>query len=79
MIFLSMNKQLKRYIYFTLKVFIIFEFCFGTISINEAGKIVDNVLAQNNKINYSIDSYSLNNIDSFYIFHLNPIGPKSAS
>ena len=74
MIFLNMNKQLKRYIYFTLKVFIIFEFCFGTISINEAGKIVDNVLAQNNKINYSIDSYSLNNIDSFYIFHLNPIG-----
>ena len=72
-----MYKQLKKYIYFTLEVFIIFEFCFGAISIDIANKVVDSILAQNNKTNYSVDSYSLDNendIDNFYVFHLNPIG-----
>lgn len=77
MIFLSMYKQLKKSIYFTIKVFIAVGFCFGNISIEKAHQVVSNLLAQNNKTSYSIDSYSLdseNNIDNFYIFNLNPSG-----
>ena len=75
MIFLSMYKQLKKSIYFTIKVFIAVGFCFGNISVEKAHQVVSNLLAQNNKTSYSIDSYSLdneNNIDNFYIFNLNP-------
>lgn len=72
-----MNNQLKNYLYSILTIIIIFDFCFSSISIDIATKVVNQKLILKNKSNYEIDNYTIdsqNGINNFYIFDLKPVG-----
>ncbi|MAN35205.1 MAG: hypothetical protein CMF89_02250 [Candidatus Marinimicrobia bacterium] len=72
-----MNILYKKYIYNFLQFIIIFQFCFGIVTYEMAEKVAKNILIENNKSNYIIDSYFLdskNKVDNFYIFQFYPKG-----
>jgi len=54
-----MNILYKKYIYNFLQFIIIFQFCFGIVTYEMAEKVAKNILIENNKSNYIIDSYFL--------------------
>lgn len=72
-----MNNLFKKCSYKAIQLFLFLQLCFASVSFESASSIVNNLLNQNNKSDYSIDYHTLdyqNKINNFYIFHLEPVG-----